>query len=237
MATTSKNRIAETNGKAGKKSATSEGQKKSALSIPAPNMETVSFRIIGTSPYVQNAFSEKAKQQMMQDQKDGPQKKKKREKKDFDECYENAKYKSSKIDNPNGWIPATAFRAAMVAACRNVAGLAMTSAKQAFYVHAETFDDNERKPLVRITKGEPSMFTQPVRNSNASADIRARPIWEPGWECIVTITFDADFFKLEEIANLLNRAGCQVGIGEGRNASRQCVGLGWGAFRIATEAE
>jgi len=32
----------------------------------------------------------------------------------------------------------------------------------------------------------------------------------------------------------LLRAGKQVGIGEGRQASRMCAGLGWGAFSIAS---
>ena len=121
----------------------------------------------------------------------------------------------------------------MVAACRLV-DFKMTDAKQCVYIECDGFDKDERIPLVRITKGKPEYFEQAVRNETGVADIRARPIWEEGWEAVVRVTYDADRFTLEDVSNLLMRAGSQVGIGEGRQASRKCVGLGWGAFEIAS---
>lgn len=205
------------------------------VTISAPNLQTATFRIVGTSPYVQHKFSEKARQQMKAKQEAGSTARKgtKREPKDFEQCYEEAKYKPDTGSWPKGAIPATAIRAAMVSACRLVS-FKMTDSKQAFFIEADGY--GEGIPLIKITKGKPQYFEQPVRNETGVADIRARPMWAPGWEADVRITFDADVFTLADVANLLMRAGLQVGIGEGRMASRRCVGIGWGAFRIKEDA-
>lgn len=208
---------------------------KTTVKITPPNTQIAVFKVIGTSPYVQNKFSEKAKQQMINTQMAGSTAKKgaKRPPKDFNQCFQDSQYKPTGETWRMGAIPATAFRAAMVAACRLVS-FKMTDAKQCIYILEDGYDKDEMIPLIRMTKGVPTRFDQAVRNDNGSADIRARPVWQPGWEAIVRIKFDADIFTLDDVANLLARAGEQVGIGEGRMASRMCVGLGWGAFRIAT---
>jgi hypothetical protein len=50
------------------------------------------------------------------------------------------------------------------------------------------------------------------------------------------VVYDADQFTLEDVSNLLARAGMQVGIGEGRPDSKMSAGMGWGTFRIAAES-
>jgi len=224
MAVATKNRIAETNGEHKEKK---EGKH---VEISAPNFQTGMFRIAGTSPLVIQRFSEKAKQQMHGVQEAGAQSKKgkKREPKDFKQCYEDAKYKS--VD---GWcgIPTSALRAAMVAACK-IVGFQMTRAKLGIVRIVPDGITNDGISLVKISKGQPKYFEQPCRNDNGSMDLRARPMWEEGWECEVRVEFDLDMFSPTDIANLLSRAGMQVGICEGRNNSRKCVGLGWGAFKV-----
>ncbi len=207
-----------------------------SIQISAPNLKTVAFRIIGTSPYVQCRFGQNAIQEMKRKQEAGSVEKKsvKRKPKDFQACYLDAQYQPAGLRWSNGAIPATAFKAAMVAACRLV-DFKMTDAKQCIYVECDGYDCTNMIPLVKITKGKPHYFEQPLTCANGSPDIRARPMWDPGWECIVRITYDADRFTLQDVSNLLMRAGKQVGIGEGRMASRHCVGLGWGAFEIASK--
>jgi hypothetical protein len=202
------------------------------VSITPANLKVVPLKIVGTAPYVQNKFSSKAKQEMMDKQSAGGTAKKgsKKAPKDFDQCCEDAKYATTGKNNPNGYIPATAIKAAMVAACRLV-DFQMTSAKQCVYVHADAYDKDELIPLINITKGKPRRFDQAVRIPG-TADIRSRPMWDAGWEATVRIEYDADRFTLNDVVNLLSRAGQQVGIGEGRQASRQCVGLGWGTFKV-----
>ena len=60
------------------------------VTIKAPKFETGEFEIIGNVPMVQNAFPQKAKEQMKTKQEAGPQAKKTkiRESKNFQECYE-----------------------------------------------------------------------------------------------------------------------------------------------------
>jgi len=210
-----------------------KGGQEDVILIPRPNQVTVTFTVRGTTPYVQNKFSAKAKAEMKAKQEAGSVAKKgsKRSPKNFKECYEEAKYRPKTGGIPNGYIPTTHFRAAMISACRLV-DFHMSAAKQCVEIEADCFDRDEYIPLLKITKGKPIYFEQAVRNESGVADIRARPMWEPGWECKVPVTYDADKFSVEDVTSLLMRAGSQVGIGEGRMASRKCVGLGWGAFVI-----
>ncbi len=206
-----------------------------ALTIQPPNLKTAVFRIRGTAPYVQNKFSAKIKEQMRKDQEAGStaRKGKKREPKNFNQLYEDAIHRSTE-----GWygIPAPAFRNALISACRLV-GFHMTKAKLAVFAEADGFEETDRTPLVKIVKGEPEYHEMHVRVSNDQPDIRPRPMWQPGWEADVRLTFDADLFTLQDIANLLMRAGLQVGVGEGRPDSKSSTGMGWGTFEIVSQEE
>jgi len=202
-----------------------------ALTIEPPSFQTAEFKIIGDSPYVQNKFSKKAMNTMMDKQKEGSTaaKGKKRTARDFKADYEGAKHKSRQ-----GWcgIPAPAFRSAMIRAC-SVCGFKMTIAKMTVFVEADGFDPDDGTPLVKITKGKPHSVDHAVRNATGVADIRSRPMWNEGWEAKVRIKYDSDQFKLEDVANLLMRAGQQVGVGEGRPSSKSSNGMGWGTFVIS----
>ena len=70
-----------------------------------------------------------------------------------------------------------------------------------------------------------------VRNDNGVIDIRVRPMWRTWW-ADVTIEFDGDMISPESVVNLLDRAGRQVGIGEGRPFSKNSSGMGWGRFAV-----
>lgn len=209
--------------------------KMQAVEITRPNLMVAEFLIRGDAPYCQNKFSQKALAQMAATQAAGStaKKGKKREGKDFDACYEGALHVAS-----DGWhgIPAPAFRAALISACRMV-GFAMTRAKLSVFCVADGVDREDGTPLVRITKGEPRRIDSLVRNDNGSADIRPRPVWDAGWEAVVRIRFDADQFTLTDVTNLMVRAGLQVGIGEGRPDSKTSAGCGWGTFIVSLEEQ
>lgn len=203
------------------------------LTITPPKIEQVKVAIRGTSPLVICRFSEEAKQQMRDTQTQGSQsrKGKKREPRDFDKCYEQAKYIST-----DGWlgINAVGFRAGLVACCRLVS-FKMTLAKLGIFIVADGYDVYDGTPLVRITKGEPRHVEHYARNSNGGTDLRARPMWNPGWECAVQVQYDSDMFSASEIYNLMHRMGMQNGIGAGRDNSSKSVGQGWGRFELVQE--
>lgn len=200
------------------------------VAIQAPNMQTAAFRIVGTSPYVQHKFSAKAQKMMAQIEEAGSlgKKGKKREAKDYNELYEAAMYKSKE-----GFfgIPAPTFRNAMISVCR-VVGFAMTMAKLSVFVEADCYDAENGDPLVKITKGKPHMDVRPGRVKSGGAYLTSRPMFDPGWEAVVRVKFDADQFSITDITNLLMRVGMQNGIGEGRAFSKDSNGLGWGFFEI-----
>lgn len=207
--------------------------KAEVVNITAPKLETASFVIIGTAPYVQHKFSAKARQMMMDKQAAGSQAKKgkQRDPKNFDEVFLQAQHLT-----PEGWngIPAPAFRSAMIDACRLI-GFKMTHAKISVFVEPDGFDADDGTPMVRIF-GDIYRHEGCVRNETGVADVRVRPMWRT-WHATVRVTYDADVFSHTDVANLLTRAGAQVGIGEGRPFSKQSHGMGWGTFRIATEDE
>jgi hypothetical protein len=198
------------------------------VQIKAPEFRTAIFKITGTVPYCQQRFSTKVEEEMKAVHEQGHQKKKgkAREPKNFKQLYKNALYFSEK-----GWhgIPATAFRIAMISACR-VVGFKMTLAKLSVFVEADGFDKYDGTPLVKITKGKPAPFTTHVRNANGQPDIRIRPLWKAGWQAKVKVRYDADMFSLEDISNLFAQVGLRVGLGEGRPDSKQSAGLGWGLY-------
>lgn len=200
------------------------------VSISPPNFGRVIFQIVGTAPYVQNKFSQKARDQMRQTQERGTQSKKgtKRDGKNFQEAYEQAIHTAD-----DGWhgIPAPAFRNSMISACR-IVGFKMTHAKLSVFVEPDGFDVDDGTPLVRIY-GEPEIHEGMVRLATGVADVRWRPMWRE-WHAFVKVVFDADQFSLTDVSNLLQRAGMQVGIGEGRPDSKQSAGMGWGTFLINT---
>lgn len=202
---------------------------KKTVQIAAPKIETAEFTLIGTTPFVQLRFSEKAMNAMKEKMVQGgtAKGKKIRESRDFHDDFLQAQHISTE-----GWngVPAGAFRAAMISACRLV-GFKMTLAKLSVFIDADGIDRVDGVPLVKI-EGTPEENTMAVRNATGVADLRCRPMWKE-WKIKLRVKYDADQFSLEDVSNLLARVGMQVGIGEGRNDSRMSAGLGWGCFKLA----
>lgn len=200
-----------------------------SLVIRRPNFISAHFDIFGTTPLVLHKFSQKVQDKIREKQEQGSQagKGKSREARDFESNYQAARHIST-----DGWdgIPASAFRNAMISACRTV-GFKMTIAKMSLFCIADGFDD-EGNGLVRITKGEPRMDVRPGRNANGGIDLRSRPMWNHGWEARVSLRWDGDQFSNNDVINLLARAGMQVGVGEGRPDSKMSAGCGWGEFAV-----
>jgi len=201
------------------------------ITIKAPNLQTVLFSVVGKAPYMQHRFYKKAEMMAKHEAGSTARGKKQREARQFEEEYQEAMHISA-----DGWhgIPAPAFRAALISACRLV-GFQMTKAKLSVFVEADGFCAKDGTPLVRITKGEPEMTVMHTRNETGVVDLRARPMWQQ-WGADVRLTFDADQFTETDVANLLMRAGMQVGIGEGRPDSKKSAGLGYGLFTLSSEA-
>lgn len=200
------------------------------VAIEAPRIEALPLLIEGTAPLVIHRFSEKQKAIVAEGQKAGSTKrgKKVREPKDFEALYEAAKYRS-----PEGWLgmAAASFRSAMISACRTV-DFPMVRAKLALFIRPDGFDEIDRIPLVRIYGDVHMWGPAPVRNASGVIDLRARPMWDPPWWVKLVVDYDSQMFTEKDVANLVARAGLQVGVGEGRPDSKQSNGMGFGLFRL-----
>lgn len=196
------------------------------VTIKPANIQTVVFNIRGTAPLVQARFSKKA--ELMAKMAEGSTAKNRRERKarDYEQEMKDAMHVSSE-----GWqgLPAPAFRAAMISACRLV-GFKMTLAKLSVFVEHDGIDALDGLPLIKFD-GTPEINTMHTRNATGVVDVRSRPMWRE-WSAKVRIRYDADQFTLTDVTNLMQRVGMQVGIGEGRPDSRSSAGLGWGTFEL-----
>jgi hypothetical protein len=201
-----------------------------AVQITPPNFTVAEFRIVGLAPLVMHKFSQKSRETIRANQEMGHRAKKgkKHEPKDFDAQYRGAFHLSRE-----GWcgIPAAAFRMAMISACRLVA-FAMTLGKISLFIEPDGYDADDGTPLVRITDGQPKRVEHHVRVGRGGVEVRVRPMWEK-WGAVLRVRFDADAFSVADIANLIARAGTQVGVCEGRPDSKDSAGMGWGLFAIA----
>ena len=188
------------------------------ITLPPLDLRLLTLRLIGESPLICHAWSEKAKKQMLDKQM--KRAKAAKEAKDPQKDYEESLYRMP--DGSGYGFPAIAFKAAAVGACRFVDGLKMTEARGAFHIRAE---------LVRIT-GTPEPREDMVRVGMGTADLRYRGQF-PQWSVDLPIHFNAGALSAEQIVHLFNAAGFGVGVGEWRPERDGS----YGRFRVATEQD
>lgn len=186
------------------------------IELPPLALQTVALTLIGDSPLIVHAWSEKAKKQMLDKQMKRATNAK--EAKDPEADYEACFYRT---EGGAYGFPAIGVKAAMVSAGR-FTDTKMTHLRGAFHI------DQEMLEIV----GEPRPREDMVRVGMGTADIRYRPEF-PDWKIIAPIKFNAAVISAEQVANLLNMAGFAVGIGEWR-PERDGQ---YGRFHVAGEDE
>lgn len=201
-----------------------------AMAVRPANMREVIFEIRHQANLMIAKFSTKAMKSIKAKHEAGSQAKSKkvREARDFEADADNARHISTE-----GWdgIHAAAFRNGMIDACR-LTDLKMTQARLAIFCMEDGEDKDDGTPLVRIhSVGGHETSIMPVRNASGTLDLRARPMWRD-WSMFVRLRYDADLMAMDDIYNLLQRVGMQVGIGEGRPYSTKGNGLGFGLFNV-----
>lgn len=189
---------------------------KGTIELPPLDIQAINLTLVGDSPLIVHAWSEKAKRQMLDKQM--KRAKQAKEAKDPEADYEACFYRT---ETGAYGFPAIGLKAAMVGACRFV-DMKMTEARGAFHIDAE---------MVEV-HGEPRPREDMVRVGMGTADIRYRPEFV-AWKIPVTIKFNASVISAEQIANLLNVAGFSIGIGEWRPERNGS----YGRFHVATSEE
>ncbi len=188
---------------------------KTQVEIPSLNKQILEVHIIGDSPLIQHAWSEKAKKQMLDKQmKKAEQGKTARNpKQDYRESLYWLNKKGQQISPKNMspkqhgifGIKCVSFKAAMVRAANDV-GLTMTDTRRAFHVLGEFAVLKYKKIQMREDM---------VKLNGKTADLRYRGEFVD-WSCKIQIQYNAELFSPEQIINMLNTAGFGVGVGEWR---------------------
>lgn len=170
----------------------------------------VKLPIIGISPLITHAWSEKAKKQMRDKQQRGA--KSGKEAKDPNADFKAAKYTDAK---GNDCVPVLAFKNAIVSAAR-FAGkdLPMTVLRGAFFIHGDA-KGADGSDLVKLTYGECRMREDMVRVGMGTADMRYRPEYTD-WSVVLTLEYNEGVISVDQIVGLVKLAGFSVGICEWR---------------------
>ena len=189
--------------------------------VPELRIRTMEVIIVGDSPLIVHAWSQKAKLEML-----GKQMKLAKGAKDAKDPW--ADFQESLYRLPGGGygFPSVAFKAAAVTACTSVADMTKIAARQAFHIVGEqisipsAYEHNGRRmearyDLVRIIAGEPEMREDMVRVGMGTADIRYRGQFWP-WAARLNVSYNEGVLSEGQIMNLINTAGFGVGVGEWR---------------------
>lgn len=168
--------------------------------VPPIEIKRLLITIVGDSPLIMHAWSDKAKQEMLDKQMGKARAKK--EPKDPQRDYEEAFYR---LPDGRPGFPTIAFKAAAVAAARQVEGLTMTFLRGAFHITGE----------LAVIEGEPQMREDTVRIGMGTADLRYRPEFKE-WKTVLDVRLNSRAMTIEQLIHLINQAGFSVGIGEWR---------------------
>lgn len=201
-----------------------------SIELPPLSLETVEIPLIGTSPLIVHAWSEKALRAMA----DKQQKKatKGREAKDpwVDFCG-SLHWLTDRPEEPTEedveratfGLPAVAFKSAAVTACTSTGAITKVAARQAFHVEGE---------MVEIVGPPPAMREDVCRVGMGTADLRYRGQFDP-WGVKVRVQINTGVISAEQVVNLFNLAGFAVGVAEWRPERDG----GYGRFRVAEAGE
>ena len=200
------------------------------IELPRLNVQRMDVRLVGDSPLIVHAWSEKAKSMMRdkQQKKAAPKKEAKDPWADFcDSMYwltdKPEVPTESDIEAAEFGFPVVAFKAAAVDACSHVEGVTKVQARGTFHIIGE---------YARIEAAPPSMREDMVRVGMGTADIRYRGEFNP-WAVTLPIRYNANVLSAEQIVNLFNTAGFAIGVGEWRPSKDGSYGM----FHVATTTE
>ena len=200
-------------------------KKAEAITIPALQIKTVDLHIVGDSPLICHAWSEKAKLMMLEkQQKKATSAKEIRrpsvefadslywltEKPNFDNCTDEEAQAilQEVIPNSKFGFPTLSFKSAAIdGAFQQKVVDKKTTARGAIHVIGE-FAEIDGTPNIREDIGRIGM---------GSADLRYRAEFKT-WSTVLHIKYNSGAISLEQVVNLFNVGGFSNGVGDWRPA-------------------
>lgn len=199
-------------------------KKTEVIEIRPIEIKKVTVRVVGDTPLIMHAWSEKAKRMMLEAQMGIAKGKKKEVKNPADDFIrsmywltpmpEDGTMESFEEAIANGarfGFPVTAFKqAAISAAYRMGWAKDKMSMRGAFYI------DGDENGMIEIHSDTPEMREDMVKVGMGTADIRYRGEFK-NWYADLTISYNANGqYSLENIVNIINAGGYVCGVGEWR---------------------
>lgn len=214
------------------------------VEVHALAVQTFELHIIGDTPLIVHAWSDKAKRMMLEKQQKKATKAKEirrpavefadslywlTEKPMLDDLTDEQAQEvlNRVIPRSKFGFPVTAFKAAaldagfqqgLLAPKAGTAQLARTTARGAFHILGE----------FAVIEGTPTIREDMTRIGMGTADLRYRAEFR-AWETTLTIKFNASAVSIEQIVNLFNVAGFANGVGEWRPSKDGS----YGTFHVA----
>lgn len=194
------------------------------IEIRPIEIKKVTVRVVGDTPLIMHAWSEKAKRMMLEAQMGIAKGKKKEVKNPADDFIrsmywltpmpEDGTMESFEEAIANGarfGFPVTAFKqAAISAAYRMGWAKDKMSMRGAFYI------DSDENGMIEIHSDTPEIREDMVKIGMGTADIRYRGEFK-NWYADLTISYNANGqYSLENIVNIINAGGYVCGVGEWR---------------------
>lgn len=199
-------------------------KKTEVIEIRPIEIRKVTVRVVGDTPLIMHAWSEKAKRMMLEAQMGVAKGKKKEAKNPVDDFIrsmywltpmpEDGTMESFEEAIANGarfGFPVTAFKQAAISAAYR-----MGWAKDKMSMRGAFFIDSDENGMIEIHSDTPEMREDMVKVGMGTADIRYRGEFK-NWYADLTISYNANGqYSLENIVNIINAGGYVCGVGEWR---------------------
>jgi len=177
--------------------------------------------VLGTSPLVLNAMSNKVKRGLLSPSKKNAAEKASTLKHNPEDEFRESAYRATEKDAPTRILfPSVAFKAALADAAKDIPGAAKAQVGRLTYVNGDYVS----------VYGVPQLWMAVTRSAdmNRTPDIRTRAIL-PQWACQISITYIATILKEITVGRLLAAAGIMRGVGDGRPEKGK---LSYGQFEL-----
>ncbi len=206
-------------------------KKTEVIEIKPIEIAKINIRIVGDTPLIMHAWSEKAKREMLEAQqgaKTGKAKERKSPVVDFinsmywltekpdvdnnmsdDECEK--RFNESIAKGARFGFPVTAFKQAAISAAYRLGW-----SKDKMSLRGVFFIDSDENGMVEIKSDVPEMREDMVKIGMGTADIRYRGEFR-NWFADLTVSYNANGnYDLNSIINIINAGGYVCGVGEWR---------------------